>query len=115
MIGWRDHFLYGDFYLFFKTAMDTFFPLTLGVAAAALTRAGSASPLCSRAHRAEKLHDNWENRAGYRLPLTLLVLIPITGLMREGTRINLPSPWYWWHSGSEIKREFLMKRALVGE
>ena len=84
--------------------MDTFFLLIiLGVAAAAARRA-IRKPTLLNHPPAEKLKDNWENRAGYWLPLTLLVLIPLTGLMLEGARINAARPQFteWAYIGRNV-------------
>jgi hypothetical protein len=53
---------------------------------------------------ADKLRDNLENRLGYWLPLTLLVLVPITGLMLEGARINAAHPNFteWAYIGRNV-------------
>jgi Fe-S oxidoreductase len=98
------YFYYGDFYLLFKAAMDSFFLLLiLGVVAAAARR-GLTKPTLLASPAAERLCDNWENRLGYWLPLTLLALVPLTGLMLEGARINANPPHFteWAYIGRNI-------------
>ena len=100
------YFFYGEFYLFFKAAMDTFFALIIiGALAAAIRRLlVRPSPLSSPP--ADKLKDNWENRLGYWLPLTLLLLVPLTGLLLEGARINAAHPRFveWAYIGRNIAK-----------
>jgi heterodisulfide reductase subunit C len=98
------YFYYGDFYLFFKAAMDTCFVLIIvGVLAASARRAVS-KPTLLHHPPAPKLKDNWENRLGDWFPLTLLVLIPVTGLMLEGARINANPPQFteWAYIGRNV-------------
>ena len=98
------YFYYGDFYLYFKAAMDTFFLMLIGgvLAAAARRLLRKPSPLSSPP--ADKLLDDFENRVGYRLPLALLVLVALTGLMLEGARINANPPGFveWAYVGRRI-------------
>ena len=98
------YFYYGDFYLAFKAAMDTFFLLLiLGVAGAGARRA-FVKPALLNHPAPDKLRDNWENRLGYWLPLTLLALVQLTGLMLEGARINANPPHFteWAYIGRNV-------------
>jgi hypothetical protein len=92
LLGVPLYFYYGEFYLFFKAAMDTCFVLIIVGVLAASARRAVAKPTLLHHPPAPKLKDNWENRLGYWFPLTLLVLIPVTGLMLEGARINANPP-----------------------
>jgi hypothetical protein len=74
------YFYYGDFHPFFKAAMDTCFVLIIVGVLAASARRAVVKPTLLHHPPAPKLKDNWENRLGYWFPLTLLVLIPVTGL-----------------------------------
>ena len=49
---------------------------------------------------------NFENHAGYWLPLVLLLLVPLTGLLLEGARINAAQPKLteWAYIGRNIAR-----------
>jgi hypothetical protein len=59
------YFYYGDFYLFFKAAMDNcFVMIVVGVVAASARRA-VAKPTLLHHPPAPKLKDNWENRLIY--------------------------------------------------
>jgi Fe-S oxidoreductase len=95
------YFYYGDFYLWFKAAMDTFFlMLIVGVLAAGARRfVRRPQPLDPPPQ--EKVLDNLENRLGYWFPLLMLVLVSITGLMLEGARINANPPGFveWAYIG----------------
>jgi Fe-S oxidoreductase len=98
------YFFYGDFYHVFKAVMDTCFLLLIVGVLAAGARRGLRKPTLLNQPAAEKLRDNWENRVGYWLPLTLLALVPITGLMLEGARINADPPKFveWAYIGRNI-------------
>src|SRR5262249_45689574 len=50
-------------------------------------RYGQRPAVLRRAPAPEKMLDNFENRAGYGLPLLLLLAIGLTGFMLEGVRI----------------------------
>jgi Fe-S oxidoreductase len=100
------YFYYGDFYLVFKAAMDTFFVcLIVGVASAWMRRL-VLRPAVLEQPPSSKLQDNLENRLGYWLPLAALVLVPVTGLMLEGARINANPPVFheWAYIGREVGR-----------
>jgi Fe-S oxidoreductase len=87
-LGLPYYFFYGEFYLVFKAAMDTFFLLlAVGIVVAAARR-WVRKPTLLKDPPAPKMLDNLENRLGYWFPLLMLVLVPITGLMLEGARIN---------------------------
>ncbi len=81
-------FYYGDFYLMFKAAMDTFFLLLIGACSRKVHAARVAHPTLLSPPPADKVIDNFENRLGYWFPMTMLVLVALTGLMLEGARIN---------------------------
>src|SRR5258708_22576146 len=92
LFGLDFYFYYGDFYLYFKAAMDTFFLLLiLGVLMEGARRALRKPNLLSDPP-AENFRDNLENRLGYGCPMTMMVLAPVTGLMLEGARINAAHP-----------------------
>ena len=120
LVGFDLYFYFGDFYLFFKAAMDTFFlALILGITVVAarrlilvspgamrssLARFGRPSLLSSPPH--QKLLDNLENFLGYWYPLLMLVLAAVTGLMLEGARINATHPIFteWAYVGRQVGR-----------
>jgi len=104
LFGLPLYFYYGDFYLYFKAAMDTFFLLLIGGAIAAAARRFLRKPTPLSSPPADQLLDNFENRVGYRLPLALLVLVALTGLMLEGARINANPPGFveWAYLGRRI-------------
>ncbi len=100
------YFYFGQFYLFFKAAMDTFFTiLVIGSVAAGLRRGIEVPWLLSRPS-SEKLLNNMENRLGYWYPLLMLVLVAVTGLMLEGARINATRPPFeeWAYLGRSLGR-----------
>ena len=106
LVGLPFYFYFGDFYLFFKAAMDTFFSvLVVGVVAAAARRA-IAKPAVLDGPPAQKMLDNLENRLGYWYPLLMLVVVAITGLMLEGARINATRPPFteWAYIGRQLAR-----------
>jgi hypothetical protein len=95
------YFYYGDFYLIFKAAMDSFSLLLIfGVTGVGVRRALMKPTLPANAEP-EKLRGKWENSLGYWLPMTLLALVPLTGLMLEGARINANPPHFteWAYVG----------------
>ena len=103
-VGLPFYFYFGDFYLFFKAAMDTFFSvLVVGVVAAAVRRA-IAKPAVLDGPPAHKMLDNLDNRLGYWYPLLMLVVVAITGLMLEGARINATRPPFteWAYIGRQL-------------
>jgi hypothetical protein len=98
------YFYYGDFYLIFKAAMDSFsLLLILGVTGVCIRRA-SAKPTLAANSEPGKLRGRWENSLGYWLPMTLLALLPLTGLMLEGARISVNPPHFteWAYVGRNI-------------
>jgi Fe-S oxidoreductase len=106
LVGLPFYFYFGDFYLFFKAGMDTFFSvLVVGVVAAAARRA-IAKPAVLDGPPAQKMLDNLENRLGYWYPLLMLVVVAITGLMLEGARINATRPPFteWAYIGRQLAR-----------
>jgi Fe-S oxidoreductase len=104
LFGVHLYFYYGDFYLLFKAVMDTcFLLLILGVIGVGFRRA-ILKPALLNQPSADKLQKNWENHLGYWMPLTLLALVPLTGLMLEGARINANPPHFteWAYIGRAI-------------
>ncbi|MGH8010950.1 MAG: heterodisulfide reductase-related iron-sulfur binding cluster [Candidatus Binataceae bacterium] len=100
------YFYYGDFYHFFKAAMDTFFVLiVVGIIAAAARRALKRPRVLAPPPK-PKLLNSLENRLGYWFPLTMLVLVPVTGLMLEGARINAHPPGFieWAYIGRNVAK-----------
>src|SRR5208282_5295734 len=101
LVGLNLYFYYGDFYLVFKAAMDTFFlMLILGVLAEGARRR-IRQPTVLNQPPAEKVNDNLENRLGYWFPMTMMLLVALTGLMLEGARINASHPQFteWAYVG----------------
>jgi len=99
-------FYYGDFYLIYKAAMDTFFLLLImGVLAEGARRAFRRPSLLSPPPP-EKVIDNLENRLGYEVPMLMMVLVAITGLMLEGARINAQHPDFteWAYLGRQLAK-----------
>ncbi|MGH7863819.1 MAG: hypothetical protein ACREQB_02440, partial [Candidatus Binataceae bacterium] len=91
-LGYPFYFYYGDFYLVFKAAMDTFFlMLIVGVLAEGARRALRRPGLLDDPP-APKMRNSLENRLGYWFPMSLLTLAGLTGLMLEGARINATKP-----------------------
>src|SRR6266851_4290202 len=106
LFGLDFYFYYGDFYLYFKAAMDTFFLLLiLGVLMEGARRALRKPNLLSEPPR-EKVQDNLENRLGYWFPMSMMVLAAVTGLMLEGARINAAHPAFteWAYVGRVMGR-----------
>ncbi len=105
-MGISTRFYYGDFYLVYKAAMDTFFLLLiLGVLAEGARRA-FRRPTTLNPPPAEKVIDNFENKLGYEVPMLMMVLVAITGLMLEGARINAQHPDFteWAYLGRQIAK-----------
>jgi Fe-S oxidoreductase len=103
-LGYPFYFYYGDFYLVFKAAMDTFFlMLIVGVLAEGARRALRRPSLLDDPP-APKMQSNLENRLGYWFPMSLLALAGLTGLMLEGARINATKPDFteWAYVGRTI-------------
>jgi Fe-S oxidoreductase len=92
LFGVPVYFYYGDFYLIFKAAMDSFFLMLIGGVLAAAARRFLRKPDVLSSPPADKLLDNLENRLGYWFPLLMLTLVGLTGLMLEGARINANPP-----------------------
>src|SRR5260221_853077 len=88
LFGLDLYFYYGDFYLYFKAAMDTFFLLLIAGVLMEGARRSIRKPTVLNAPPAEKIQDNLENRLGYWFPMSMMVLAAITGLMLEAARIN---------------------------
>jgi len=104
LFGLDFYFYYGDFYLYFKAAMDTFFLLLiLGVLMEGARRA-VRKPAVLNEPPAEKVRDNLENRLGYWFPMSMMVLAAVTGLMLEGARINAAHPAFteWAYVGRVV-------------
>ena len=106
LLGVNLYFYYGDFYLFFKAFMDTFFLMLIGGVLAAAARRFMTRPRLLAAPPADKMLDNLENYLGYWHPLLMLVLVGITGLMLEGARINATHPDFteWAYVGRRVGR-----------
>jgi len=100
------YFYFGDFYLFFKAAMDSFFVIFTVVVIVSAYRRKTGKPWILSQSPANKLLDNYENRIGYWYPLLMLVLVAVTGLMLEGARINATHPRFteWAYLGRELGR-----------
>jgi len=104
LFGVPVYFYYGDFYLIFKAAMDSFFLMLIGGVLAAAARRYLRKPSLLSSPPADKLLDNLENRLGYWFPLLMLVLVGLTGLMLEGARINANPPGFteWAYVGRQM-------------
>ncbi len=104
LFGLHLYFYYGDFYLYFKAFMDTFFLMLIGGVLAAAARRFLAKPRLLAAPPVDKMLDNLENYLGYWYPLLMLVLVGITGLMLEGARINATHPNFteWAYVGRRL-------------
>lgn len=104
LVGIPIYFYFGDFYLFFKAAMDTFFLILILGVFAEFARRLVRKPTILSAPPPEKIIDNLENRLGYWFPMTMMVLVAITGLMLEGARINALHPDFteWAYVGRQI-------------
>ncbi len=106
LFGLDLYFYYGDFYLLFKAAMDTFFVLLIAGALAGAARRWLVRPGVLARPASEKLNDNWENRLGYWFAALMLALVALTGLMLEGARINAERPPFteWAYIGRQLAR-----------
>jgi Fe-S oxidoreductase len=104
LFGFNLYFYYGDFYLWFKAAMDTFFLLLIVGILAEGARRSIARPTVLDKPPTEKYAGNLENRLGYWFPMSMLVLVACTGLMLEGARINATHPQFtsWAYVGRTI-------------
>jgi|YelNatPaOPRAMG01_1025707.scaffolds.fasta_scaffold16649_1 Fe-S oxidoreductase len=104
LFGYDLYFYYGDFYLFFKAAMDTFFLLLVTGVLFEFFRRIVRRPTVLNRPPEEKVVDNWENRLGYWFPMTLMLLVVVTGLMLEGARINALHPSFteWAYLGRQV-------------
>ncbi len=100
------YFYYGDFYLIFKAAMDTFFLMLIVGVLAEFARRGLRRPALLSAPPKEKLIDNPENKLGYWFPMSMMVLVAVTGLMLEGARINAQHPDFteWAYVGRQLAK-----------
>ncbi len=104
LFGLDFYFFNGDFYLYFKAAMDTFFLLLiLGVLMEGVRRA-VRKPTVLNQPPADKVRDNLENRLGYWFPMSMMVMAAVTGLMLEGARINAAHPAFteWAYVGRVV-------------
>lgn len=106
LVGVPLYFYYGDFYLLFKAAMDTFFLMLIGGVMAGAARRFLRRPAPLSSPPQGQLADNLENRLGYWYPLLMLVAVAITGLMLEGARINAHPPGFteWAYAGRWMGR-----------
>jgi Fe-S oxidoreductase len=104
LFGFNLYFYYGDFYLVFKAAMDTFFLMLIVGVLAEGARRQVRKPTVLNKPPAEKVIDNLENRLGYWFPMTMMLLVAVTGLMLEGARINASHPPFteWAYVGRLI-------------
>jgi Fe-S oxidoreductase len=104
LLGYDLYFFYGDFYLFFKAAMDTFFLLLAAGVLFEFFRRIVRKPSVLNRPPQEKVIDNWENRLGYWFPMTLMLAVVVTGLMLEGARINALHPSFteWAYIGRRV-------------
>ncbi len=104
LFGLDFYFFNGDFYLYFKAAMDTFFLLLiLGVVMEGVRRA-VRKPTVLNQPPADKVRDDLENRLGYWFPMSMMVMAAVTGLMLEGARINAAHPAFteWAYVGRVV-------------
>ncbi len=100
------YFYYGDFYLYFKAAMDTFFLLLIAGVLMEGMRRSVRKPTVLNPPPAAKVQVNLENRLGYWFPMSMMVLAAVTGLMLEGARINASHPAFteWAYVGRAVGR-----------
>jgi Fe-S oxidoreductase len=98
------YFYYGDFYLVFKAAMDTFFLMLILAVLAEGARRQFRKPSILAAPPQPKMIDNLENRLGYWFPMLMMVVVAATGLMLEGARINALKPDFteWAYVGRTV-------------
>ena len=106
LFGLDFYFYYGDFYLYFKAAMDTFFLLLILGVLMEGTRRAVRKPTVLSDPPADKMRDNLENRLGYWFPMSAMVMTAVTGLMLEGARINAAHPAFteWAYVGRVMGR-----------
>ncbi|HYA34766.1 MAG TPA: heterodisulfide reductase-related iron-sulfur binding cluster [Candidatus Binataceae bacterium] len=104
LVGLELYFYYGRFYLVFKAAMDTFFLVLIAGVLYEFGRRLVTKPTVLNSPPQEKVIDNFENRLGYEVPMTLMLLVAITGLLLEGARINAEHPDFteWAYVGRVI-------------
>jgi len=104
LVGLELYFYYGQFYLVFKAAMDTFFLVLIAGVLYEFGRRLVTKPTVLNSPPKEKVIDNFENRLGYEVPMTLMLLVAITGLLLEGARINAEHPDFteWAYVGRVI-------------
>jgi Fe-S oxidoreductase len=102
LLGFKLYFFYGDFYLVFKAAMDTFFLMLIAGVLMESMRRTVRQPSVLDAPPAEKVADNFENRLGYWFPMSMMMLVAATGLLLEGARINASHPKFheWAYVGN---------------
>ena len=86
--------------------MDTFFALIIIGAADAGLRRGLIKPSLLAPSQSAVVKRNFGNYGGYWLPLVLLLLVPLTGLLLEGARINAAQPKFteWAYLGRNTAR-----------
>jgi Fe-S oxidoreductase len=104
LFGYDLYFYDGWFYLFFKAAMDTFFlVLIVGVLMEGARRSLRKPSVLDKPPQ-EKVAANLENRLGYWFPMSMMVLVAVTGLMLEGARIHATHPRFteWAYLGRTI-------------
>ncbi len=84
--------------------MDTFFLMFLAGVLAESARRIVRQPAILSGPPAEKVTDNLENQLGYWFPMTMMVLVVVTGLMLEGARINAIHPDFteWAYLGRMV-------------
>jgi nitrate reductase gamma subunit len=84
--------------------MDSFSLLLIFGVMGVCVRRAFTKPTLAANSEAEKLRGKWENSLGYWLPMTLLALLPLTGLMLEGARISANPPHFteWAYVGRNI-------------
>ena len=106
LVGIPVYFYYGDFYLVFKAAMDTFFLMLIMGVLAEFARRAIRHPALLSPPPAEKVQNNLENNLGYWFPMSMMVLVAITGLMLEGARINAQHPDFteWAYVGRQLAK-----------
>ncbi|MDP9112062.1 MAG: (Fe-S)-binding protein [Acidobacteriota bacterium] len=88
LFGVDIYFFKGNFYVWFKTAMDICFLVLAGGIVAAGLRRGIARPALLAPPSDVRFHSRLENRLGYWFPLLMFVLVAFTGVVLEGARIN---------------------------
>lgn len=80
-------FYFGSFYVFYKFMMDVFGLLLVNACAYFLARRVIEKPRALENPEPGKMLDTAENRSGYTVPLTFLMVIGLTGFMLEGARL----------------------------